>query len=139
MYAQGIALLQKASEKYSYDLKPADIAKIWRGGCIIRAALLEDIYTSFTEDKKLSNLMVSKAIADKLQLSQNGIRYVLKAAIDNGIPMPAMMMALGYYDSYRSGWQPANLLQAQRDYFGAHTYERIDKEGTFHTKWNQTN
>ena len=139
VYAQGIALLQKASEKYSYNLKPADIAKIWRGGCIIRAALLEDIYTSFTEDKELSNLMVSKAIADKLQLSQNGIRYVLKAAVDNGIPMPAMMMALGYYDSYRSGWQPANLLQAQRDYFGAHTYERIDKEGTFHTKWNQTN
>ncbi len=139
VYAQGIALLQKASENYSYDLKPADIAKIWRGGCIIRAALLEDIYTSFIEDKELSNLMVSKAIVDKLQLSQNGIRYVLKAAIDNGIPMPAMMMALGYYDSYRSGWQPANLLQAQRDYFGAHTYERIDKEGTFHTKWNQTN
>ena len=138
VYAQGIALLQKASEKYSYDLKPADIAKIWRGGCIIRAALLEDIYTSFTEQPALSNLMVSKTIAAKLAQSQNGIRHVIKEAVDNGIPMPAMMMSMGYYDSYRSGWQPANLLQAQRDYFGAHTYERTDKEGTFHTKWNQT-
>ena len=139
VYAQGIALLQRASEKYIYDLKPADIAKIWRGGCIIRAALLEDIYTSFTEEKELANLMVSNTIANKLQQSQKGIRHVLKEAIDNGIPMPAMMMALGYYDSYRSSWQPANLLQAQRDYFGAHTYERTDREGSFHTKWNETN
>jgi 6-phosphogluconate dehydrogenase len=139
VYAQGMTLLQSASQKYQYDLKPENIAKIWRGGCIIRAALLEDIHAAFSEEPALSNLMVSKLLADKLQHSEKGIRYVIKEAVDNGIPMPAMMMSLAYYDSYRCGWLPANLLQAQRDYFGAHTYERIDREGIFHTQWNQNN
>lgn len=137
VYAQGMALLQAASQKYKYDLKSESIAKIWRGGCIIRAVLLEDILTAFSQEPGLANLMINKVLADKLQHSEKGIRYVIKEAVDNGIPMPAMMMSLAYYDSYRSGWLPANLLQAQRDYFGAHTYERIDKEGIFHTQWNR--
>jgi 6-phosphogluconate dehydrogenase len=137
VYAQGMSLLQAASKKYAYDLNLGDIAKIWRGGCIIRARLLEDIHTAFSTETSLANLMLCKSFADKLQHSETGIRYVIRKAIDNGIPMPAMMMSLGYYDSYRSGWLPANLIQAQRDYFGAHTYERNDKDGIFHTKWNQ--
>jgi len=139
VYAQGMALLQAASQKYKYDLKPESIAKIWRGGCIIRAALLEDIYTAFSEEPGLPNLMVNKLLTAKLQHSEKGIRYIIRGAVENGIPLPAMMMSLAYYDSYRSGWLPANLLQAQRDYFGAHTYERIDRAGIFHTPWNKNN
>jgi 6-phosphogluconate dehydrogenase len=137
VYAQGMTLLQAASKKYAYDLNPGNIVKIWRGGCIIRAALLKDIYTAFSNEMAFSNLMVSNSFAEKLKNSQNGMRYVIGKAIDNGIPTPAMMMSLAYYDSYRSGWLPANLIQAQRDYFGAHTYERNDKDGIFHTQWNQ--
>ncbi len=137
VYTQGMALLQAASQKYKYDLKPESIAKIWRGGCIIRAALLEDIYTAFSQEPRLPNLMVNKLFAEKLLHSERGIRNIIPEAVENGIPVPALMMSLAYYDSYRSGWLPANLLQAQRDYFGAHTYERIDKEGIFHTQWNQ--
>ena len=137
VYAQGMALLKAASQKYNYDLKLENIAMIWRGGCIIRAALLEDIHTAFSQEPDLPNLMVNNKLAAKLQNSEKEIRFIIKEAIDNGIPMPAMMMSLAYYDSYRSDWLPANLLQAQRDYFGAHTYERIDREGIFHTQWNQ--
>lgn len=137
VYAQGMALLQAASKTYAYDLKPGSIAKIWRGGCIIRAALLEDIYTAFSQEPGLPNLMVNEKLAKELGQSEKGIRHAIREAIENGIPMPAMMMALAYYDAYRSGWLPANLLQAQRDYFGAHTYKRSDREGIFHTHWNQ--
>lgn len=137
VYAQGMALLQAASQKYEYGLKPEHIAKIWRGGCIIRAALLEDIHTAFSQEPTLPNLMTSKSLAEKLHHSEKGIRYVIREAVDNGIPVPAMMMSLAYYDSYRSEWLPANLLQAQRDYFGAHTYQRIDRDGIFHTQWNR--
>ncbi len=139
VYAQGMALLQTASQKYNYNLKPESIAKIWRGGCIIRAALLEDIHAAFSQEPGLLNLMISKQLTGKLQHAEKGIRSVIPQAVENGIPVPAMMMSLAYYDSYRSGWLPANLLQAQRDYFGAHTYERIDREGIFHTQWNQNN
>jgi len=139
VFAQGMALLQAASQKYEYDLQPAHIAKIWRSGCIIRAALLEDILTAFSKKPDLPNLMISKSIAEKLQHSEKGIRYIIRKAVDNGIPVPSMMMALAYYDSYRSEWLPANLLQAQRDFFGAHTYERNDKDGIFHTQWKQQN
>ncbi|MEO7309126.1 MAG: NADP-dependent phosphogluconate dehydrogenase [Chitinophagaceae bacterium] len=139
VYAQGMALLQAASKKYEYDLKLENIAKIWRGGCIIRAALLEDIHIAFSEEPGLPNLMINNVLAKKLQHSEKGIRDIVREAVENGIPLPAMMMSLAYYDSYRSAWLPANLLQAQRDYFGAHTYERIDKEGIFHTQWNPNN
>ncbi len=137
-YAQGMALLHAASEKYEYHLKPENIAMIWRGGCIIRASLLEDIYAAFSQQPDLSNLLLDNPIAEKLMQSQTGMRKVIQVAAETGIPLPAMMSSLAYYDSYRSGWLPANLIQAQRDYFGAHTYERNDeRKGIFHTHWHQ--
>jgi 6-phosphogluconate dehydrogenase len=137
VYAQGMALLQVASKKYKYDLKLEDIASIWRGGCIIRAALLEDIRSAFSKQPDLSNLMLSDSFSKKLVQSQMDLRKVIQTAVASGIPVPALMGALAYFDSYRSGWLPANLIQAQRDNFGAHTYERTDREGIFHTQWNQ--
>jgi 6-phosphogluconate dehydrogenase len=137
VYAQGMALLQVASNKYSYDLKLQDIAAIWRGGCIIRASLLEDIRAAFSQQPALSNLLLNDAFSKKLMQSQKGIRKVIQTAVEAGVPVPALMGALAYFDSYRSGWLPANLIQAQRDDFGAHTYERNDREGIFHTLWNQ--
>lgn len=136
-FTQGMSLLHFASIEYNYDLKLENIAKIWRGGCIIRASLLEDIYAAYSKQPDLSNLLLSDTFSQKLIQSQKAIREVIKTGVENGIPLPAMMSALAYYDSFRSGWLPANLIQAQRDYFGAHTYERTDKEGTFHTHWNQ--
>ncbi len=137
-YAQGMALLTKASAEYKYELNLQNIAAIWRGGCIIRAAMLEDIRAVYTKTPALSNLLLSNDIAQKLIGSQNNLRSVIQTAIVNGIPVPVMSTSIAYYDSFRSGWLPSNLLQAQRDYFGAHTYHRIDKEGIFHTQWNQT-
>lgn len=135
IYAQGLSLLTVASLKYKFGLKLAEIAAIWRGGCIIRAALLEDIRAIYAEYPELTNIMLDKSIAEKLNNSQMGMRKLLRQAIKNGIPMPVLSVSLAYYDSYRRGWSPANLLQAQRDYFGAHTYERIDRKGIFHTQW----
>ena len=137
VYAQGMALLQVASKKYNYNLKLEDIASIWRGGCIIRASMLEDIHSAFSKEPQLSNLMLNESFSKKLIETQKGIRKVIQAGAESGIPIPAMMGALAYYDSYRSGWLPANLIQAQRDNFGAHTYERNDREGIFHTHWEQ--
>ncbi len=136
-YAQGMALLNTASAKYQYNLNPSNIASIWRGGCIIRSSLLEDIRAAFENQPNLLNLMLDDSLAQKLNHSQISIRKAIKTGIEKGIPLPAFMTALAYYDSYRSEWLPANLLQAQRDYFGAHTYERNEREGIFHTKWNQ--
>jgi len=137
-YAQGMALLQVASKEYTYGLNLEKIAAIWRGGCIIRASLLEDIRTVFSQQPGLSNLLLSNMFSKKLMQSQKGIRKVIQTAVETGIPLPAMMSALAYFDSYNSAWLPANLIQAQRDDFGAHTYERNDREGIFHTHWNQT-
>jgi 6-phosphogluconate dehydrogenase len=138
-YAQGMSLLYFASREYKFDLKLEDIASIWRGGCIIRASLLEDIHAAFSRQPDLSNMMMDDKIGQKLMHSQIEVRKIIQIGIETGTPLPAMMGALAYYDSYRSGWLPANLIQAQRDYFGAHTYERNDREGTFHTHWNQEN
>jgi 6-phosphogluconate dehydrogenase len=138
-YAQGLALLDTASKEYKYYLTLDDIATIWRGGCIIRSSLLEDIRVAFSKLPDLSNIMLDEKIARKLMHSQMETRKVIQIAVETGIPVPALMGSLAYYDSYRSGWLPANLLQAQRDYFGAHTYERNDREGTFHTQWKQKN
>jgi 6-phosphogluconate dehydrogenase len=138
-YTQGFALLYKASKEYKYDLSLEDIATIWRGGCIIRSSLLEDICFAFSQQPELSNILLDDKIAQKLMHAQIETRKVIQIGIETGIPLPAMMGSIGYYDSYRSGWLPANLIQAQRDYFGAHTYERTDREGTFHTHWNQKN
>ncbi len=137
-YAQGMSLLHVASEAYQYELNLESIAKIWRGGCIIRSSLLEDIRMAFSQHPDLSSLFLGKLFSPKLLHSLNGIRKVIKTGLETGIPVPAMMGSLAYYDSYRSGWLPANLIQAQRDYFGAHTYERIDREGIFHTHWSQS-
>ncbi|HTB07365.1 MAG TPA: NADP-dependent phosphogluconate dehydrogenase [Bacteroidia bacterium] len=137
-YAQGMALLHVASKEYKYELNLESIAGIWRGGCIIRASLLEDIRIAFSQHPDLSNLLLNDKISHELRQSQPGIRKVIQVAVETGVPIPAIMGSLAYYDSYRSGWLPANLIQAQRDYFGAHTYERNDRDGSFHTQWNQT-
>jgi 6-phosphogluconate dehydrogenase len=136
-YAQGMTLLLHASAEYKYDLKLADIAAIWRGGCIIRSSLLEPIREAFNKQPDLHSLLTADYFANSLSASQIAIRKVITYAMNCGIPVPASMASLWYYDSYRSGWMPANLIQAQRDYFGAHTYERTDRKGIFHTQWDK--
>jgi len=138
-YAQGLSLLYTASKEYKYYLTLEDIATIWRGGCIIRSSLLEDIRVAFSKQPDLSNIMLDEKIAQKLMHAQIETRKIVQIGVETGIPIPALMGSLAYYDSYRSGWLPANLIQAQRDYFGAHTYERNDRKGIFHTQWNQKN
>jgi 6-phosphogluconate dehydrogenase len=135
-YAQGLAQLKVASEAYSYDLELKEVAKIWRGGCIIRAACLEDIRKAYAQNTSLPNLLLDPKIAHDLMDRQSDMREVIKTAIDKGVPMPAFMASLAYFDAYRSETLPTNIIQAQRDFFGAHTYERTDKEGFFHTQWN---
>jgi len=134
-YAQGFELLKLASREYGYDLDPATIARIWRAGCIIRAALLGDIMAAFERDPALSNLMLDEAFRDIVVGYQQAWRETVQTAIGLGIPMLATSASLAYFDAYRSERLPANLTQAQRDYFGAHTYRRVDREGSFHTDW----
>ncbi|MCX8023804.1 MAG: NADP-dependent phosphogluconate dehydrogenase [Thermanaerothrix sp.] len=134
-YAQGMGLLRQASFEYGYDLKLDRLAAIWRAGCIIRARLLKDITTAYQSDPSLTNLLLAPAFRDTLMANHQALREVIKIGIDLGVPMMGMSTALAYYDAYRSERLPANLIQAQRDYFGAHTYRRIDREGIFHTKW----
>ena len=134
-YAQGFALLKGASQEYKYNINMIDVASIWRGGCIIRAGLLEEIRSAFKKVPDLPNLLLDSFFSKEVLIRQDSIRSIVKFSIDAGIPVPGLMAALGYFDSYRSSRIPANLVQAQRDYFGAHTYERIDDEGVFHTLW----
>jgi 6-phosphogluconate dehydrogenase len=134
-YVQGLALLTTASEKYEYHLDLEAVARIWRGGCIIRAALLEDIRKAYRKNPGLPNLLLDPEIWSKVMASEENLRLIVCAAAELGVPAPGLMTALGYLDGYRSAWSPANLIQAQRDYFGAHTYERIDAKGTYHTEW----
>ena len=136
-YAQGCALMRAASETYGWNLNYGGIALLWRGGCIIRSAFLEEIKKAFDRDPELTNLLVDPFFKSQLDRCQASWRRVCAAAISNGIPVPAFTSALSYYDGYRSARLPANLLQAQRDYFGAHTYERIDRPRGefFHTNW----
>jgi 6-phosphogluconate dehydrogenase len=136
-YAQGYVQMQGAAKEYGWDLKFGEIAMLWRGGCIIRAVFLERIKEAFDADPKLENLLLAPYFKHIVESAQEAWRNVVKTAIDFGIPVPAFSTALSYYDSYRSEILPANLLQAQRDYFGAHTYHRIDKpgQGPFHTDW----
>jgi 6-phosphogluconate dehydrogenase len=136
-YAQGMALLSVASDKYKYHLDLEAVARIWRGGCIIRAALLEDICAAFHTRRDLPNLVLAENLSRKVMEHEEDLRYVVCRAAELGIPAPGLMVSLGYLDAYRSAWLPANLIQAQRDYFGAHTYERIDAKGTFHTEWEK--
>jgi 6-phosphogluconate dehydrogenase len=134
-YAQGLSLLRIASKEYGYAIDPGTVAKIWRAGCIIRASLLEDIRSAFARDTGLVNLLLDPAFRDAIAGRQEGWRYFVQTAVGLGVPVPAMSSSLAYYDSYRSERLPANLTQAQRDFFGAHTYRRVDREGVFHTDW----
>ncbi|WP_113970023.1 NADP-dependent phosphogluconate dehydrogenase [Rossellomorea aquimaris] len=134
-YAQGFAQLQSASDEYNWNLKPGEISMIFRGGCIIRAGFLEDIKKAYDREPGLTNLLLDPYFKEIVENYQEEAREVVATAIKLGIPVPGLASALAYYDSYRSESLPANLLQAQRDYFGAHTYQRVDKEGTFHTDW----
>lgn len=136
-YAQGFQLLREASREYSWDLNFGNIALMWREGCIIRARFLGDIKQAFDAEPGLANLLLAPYFKQALAGVQNSWRFVLKAAMDLGIPVPALASSLSYYDGYRCGRLPANLLQAQRDYFGAHTYERVDRPRGefFHTDW----
>jgi 6-phosphogluconate dehydrogenase len=136
-YAQGMTLLKQASETYGYGLNLEAVARIWRGGCIIRAAVLENFRAAYQARQDLPNLLGDVHLAQEVVSRQDDLRTVVSIAAKRGIPVPGLMSALGYYDGYRSTWLPANLTQAQRDYFGAHTYERIDEKGTFHTQWEQ--
>jgi 6-phosphogluconate dehydrogenase len=134
-YAQGFALLRSASREYTFGFQYADIARIWRAGCIIRASLLDDIASAFEAEPELPNLLVGDKFRDVILQNQGAWRELVKTAVDLGIPMMATSASLAYFDAYRSERLPANLIQAQRDFFGAHTYRRVDKEGTFHTNW----
>jgi 6-phosphogluconate dehydrogenase len=138
VYAQGMALLKVASDKYAYHLDLEAVARIWRGGCIIRAALLEDICTAFHTKHDLPNLLLDGNLSRKIIHHQEDLRSVVCFAAESGVPAPGLMVSLGYLDAYRSAWLPANLIQAQRDYFGSHTYERTDSKGTFHTEWKKS-
>jgi 6-phosphogluconate dehydrogenase len=137
IYAQGMAVLAAASDKYEYHLDLEAVARLWRGGCIIRATLLEDIRAAFHARRDLPNLLLDPNLARKVMEHQECLRQVVCRAAESGLPAPALMVSLGYLDAYRSIWLPANLIQAQRDYFGAHTYERIDAKGSFHTEWEK--
>jgi 6-phosphogluconate dehydrogenase len=134
-YAQGLGLLRIASREYDYQLQPGEIARIWRAGCIIRASLLGDIREAYRRDPALANLLLDPAFASAVHERQEAWRFVVQAAVGLGIAVPALSASLAYFDAYRSERLPANLTQAQRDYFGAHTYRRTDREGSFHTEW----
>ncbi len=134
-YAQGLALMRIASAEYKYELNPGQIAGIWRAGCIIRASLLGAIMTSYQHNPGLVNLLLDDQFRSAVEDRQDAWRKVVQAAVGIGIPLLAMGSSLAYFDAYRSERLPANLTQAQRDYFGAHTYRRTDREGVFHTEW----
>ncbi len=137
-YAQGFALMARASAEYKYDINPVDVASVWRAGCIIRADLLRAIRTAFEHAPAGTNLMVDPQFAHALDERQDRWRTFVGVATEAGIPVPATSASLAYYDAYRSARLPANLTQAQRDFFGAHTYRRVDRDGVFHTDWSAT-
>ena len=134
-YAQGMHLLFNASQNYNYKLKLEAVAKIWRGGCIIRSAFLEDIFSAYQKNETLEHLLTDETIQAHVKETLPAIREVVSGAVTNGLAMPAYAASLSYFDTIRSEHMPSNLIQAQRDYFGAHTYELIGKEGVFHTDW----
>ncbi|ETT47547.1 6-phosphogluconate dehydrogenase [Paenibacillus sp. DS2363] len=138
-YAQGFAQMRAASDEYGWDLKYGNIAMIFRGGCIIRSQFLQNIKEAYDKDAELKNLLLDPYFQNIVESYQGAWREVIAAAVKQGIPVPGFSSALSYYDSYRTERLPANLLQAQRDYFGAHTFKRVDKEGSFHFQWMDTN
>ncbi len=137
-YAQGMALLSAASKAYGFELDLAECSRIWKGGCIIRAGFLDKIKKAFNDDPQLANLLLAPEFRDTVLSRQTAWREVIMEAARSGIAVPAFSSSLDYFDSYRRDRLPQNLTQAQRDYFGAHTYERTDKPGTFHTEWQES-
>lgn len=138
-YAQGLALLVKASEEYQFEIPLKDVVKIWRGGCIIRSVLLEKFYSAYTKDTNLSNILLDKDISEIVKNKISSLRKTAAFAASNGISSLGIQTALGYFDAYTTESLPVNLIQAQRDYFGAHTYQRTDREGVFHASWQTAN
>jgi 6-phosphogluconate dehydrogenase len=136
-YAQGFEQMAAAARTYDWDLNMGELAKIWRGGCIIRARFLNRITESYGEQPDLVNLLMAPYFRDAVAEAQDAWRKVIVAAVECGIATPAFSSSLAYYDGYRRERGPANLIQGQRDFFGAHTYRRVDKEGSFHTRWSQ--
>jgi 6-phosphogluconate dehydrogenase len=136
-YAQGLSLLKMASQEYNWNIYISQIVPVWRAGCIIRASLLSDITNAYRRDPALPNLLLDDVFTQEVLSRQAGWRHVVQTAVGLGIPMLAISASLAYFDAYRSETLPANLTQAQRDYFGAHTYRRIDREGVFHTDWEE--
>jgi 6-phosphogluconate dehydrogenase len=134
-YAQGFVQLEAAAKEFQWNLNYGNISLLWRGGCIIRARFLEDIKKAFDKNPKLENLLLDDFFANAIRKAEPGWRHVVATAVQLGLPVPGFTAALSYFDGYRRDRLPANLLQAQRDYFGAHTYKRLDKEGDFHTDW----
>ena len=134
-YAQGLAMLKTSSDNYKYNTDLKTVVTIWRGGCIIRAAMLEDIMQAYEQEPTIKNILNSKMFSEKIKTAQASLRKVVQLGAAVGIPLPSFAASLNYFDAYKSAWLPANLIQAQRDFFGAHTYERLDKEGVFHTQW----
>ena len=136
-YTQGFMLLREASKKYGWDLNYGNIALIWREGCIIRSAFLNNIKEAFDKESQLESLLLDDFFKQEVLDAQDDWREIIKLSISLGVPMPCFSSALSFFDSYRCSYLPVNLLQAQRDYFGAHTYERIDKArgNFFHTNW----
>ena len=136
-YAQGFSLMKSASDEYGWDINYGDVASIWRNGCIIRSVFLEDITEAYSKNEKLKNILLAEKFKQEIEKHHNSLRKVISAAVQSGIPVPAMSAALSYLDSYTKKRLPANLIQAQRDFFGAHTYERTDKprKEFFHTNW----
>jgi len=134
-YAQGFAQLREASDEYDWNLPFGEIAKIWRAGCIIRAQFLQKITNAYDKDPDIDNLLLDDYFKDIAEKYQQSVRDVIAVAVQAGVPVPALSSAIAYFDSYRAKRLPANLIQAQRDFFGAHTYERVDEDGTFHYSW----
>lgn len=135
-YVQGLHLLQAASANYKYEIELAEVVRIWKGGCIIRSLMLNDIRKSYLNNKQLLNLLMDNNFYNLIIQHRTAVTNVIKIAMDNRMAMPALSSSLQYVDMFSSGRLPSNLIQAQRDYFGAHTYERVDKEGSFHTNWS---
>jgi len=137
-YAQGLSMLHSASTILDMQIPLPEVVKIWRGGCIIRSVLLETFYKAFKKDKTLSNLLLDKSVVRLLKKKERNLRAIVKTAASNKIAASGLMSALGYFDAYTSAIMPVNLIQAQRDFFGAHTYQRTDREGIFHTDWKHS-
>jgi 6-phosphogluconate dehydrogenase len=134
-YAQGLAMLQKASSELKMEIPLPEVVRVWRGGCIIRSSLLETFYTAYKTNPQLANLLLDSGVAQLLHAKRQHMRNIIMHAAQTGYSISGLMASLGYFDAYRSEHLPTNLIQAQRDYFGAHTYQRVDMPGSFHTQW----